>query len=96
MTARIYESSKAIKDLKYAPKQIVKSYEVWARLVEEHGHLILNDFPGYRDEKLLGRWENHRSSRLNRKWRVIYRVNTQEKFEVVSVERVTAHDYRRR
>lgn len=30
----------------------LKAYEIWARLVEEHGHLILRQFAGYHDEAL--------------------------------------------
>jgi len=79
-----------------APGEIVRAYEIWARLIEEHGSRILFEFKGYHDEKLNGKWAGYRSSRLNRKWRVIYRSTKGKQFEIVNVERVTAHDYRRR
>lgn len=72
MKAEISESKKSQKDLDKAPVEIVKSYEVWARLVEEHGLAILREFKGYHDEKLRGEWAGYRSSRLNKSWRVIY------------------------
>jgi len=94
--AAIFESKKARKDLGRAPRDVVRQYEIWARLVEEHGLVILKDFKGYHDEKLSGEWMGHRSSRLNRKWRVIYQVDRTGKLEVVEVTRVTPHDYRRK
>ena len=48
----LVESKQAMKALKQAPFEILKSYEIWARLVEEHGTRILRDFKGYGDEKL--------------------------------------------
>lgn len=57
--------------------------------------------PAYHDEPLLGNWQNHRSIRLNSKWRVIYHIIEEgrksegEKFkiEIVEVVEVTDHDY---
>ena len=95
MVAEIKESRQAYKDLSKAPQQILRSYEIWARLVEEHGHFSLRRFPGYHDEALRGELEGYRSSRLNLKWRVIYSVQRGGKIEIVCVERVSAHDYRR-
>ncbi|MDZ4677628.1 MAG: type II toxin-antitoxin system mRNA interferase toxin, RelE/StbE family [Oligoflexia bacterium] len=95
MNTRIIETHGAEKELAKAPKEIVKSYEIWARLVEEHGVAILRNFRGYHDEKLKQEWEGYRSSRLNLKWRVIYKVSQGGSLEVVNVVRVTPHDYRR-
>ena len=93
---KISESRKAQKDLDKVPKEILRSYETWARLIEEHGTLILRKFPGYNDELLKGEWQGYRSSRLNLKWRVIYQVGRDGEIEIVSVARVIAHDYRRK
>ncbi len=94
--AKLHESKKAQKALNFAPKEILLSYEVWARLVESHGHIALKRFPGYKDEALKGQWSGYRSSRLNLKWRVIYYINHQSELEIINVEHVTAHDYRRK
>ena len=94
MKAEIVESKSAQKELAKAPKEILVSYEIWARLVEEHGTSILREFKGYQDEKLHGQWAKFRSSRLNLKWRVIYQVDRGGKIEVVNVSRITPHDYR--
>ena len=87
MKAEIVESKSAQKELAKAPKEILVSYEIWARLVEEHGTSILREFKGYQ-------WAKFRSSRLNLKWRVIYQVDRGGKIEVVNVSRITPHDYR--
>jgi addiction module RelE/StbE family toxin len=94
MKAEIVESKSAQKDLAKVPKEILTSYEIWARLLEEHGTSILREFKGYHDEKLHGQWLGYRSSRLNLKWRVIYRVNRSGKIEIVNVSKITPHDYR--
>ena len=96
MKSVIKESNIAQRCLKKAPRNVLVSYEIWARLVEEHGSNILRGFVGYHDEKLAGQWADYRSSRLNKQWRVIYQVQSSNKIEIVSVERVTPHDYRRR
>jgi plasmid maintenance system killer protein len=48
---------------------------------------------GFHDERLQGEWEEHRSSRMNAQYRVIYKV--EEHIIQVVVMDVTAHDYRR-
>lgn len=96
MKALLVETNRACRDLERAPAQVLVSYEVWARLIEEHGAGILRSFGGYHDEKLSGRLSTFRSSRLNRKWRVIYRSDSDKRLEVITIERVTAHDYRSR
>ena len=94
--AKISESKKAKKELDRAPKEILRAYEIWARLIEEHGTPVLRKFLGYHDEMLKGEWQGFRSSRLNLKWRVIYQVSHSGEIEIVSVDRVTAHDYKRK
>lgn len=94
MPTEIRESKAAQKELDRAPKAVLVSYETWARLIEEHGLAILRQYKGYHDEKLQGSWEGYRSSRLNLKWRVIYRVDGSSKIQIVNVVRVMAHDYR--
>lgn len=94
MVTKIQESRAALKDLDKSQSEIILSYEVWARLIETHGVMILRDFKGYHDEKLSGNLKDCRSSRLNRKWRVIYRVTRDDLLEIVEVCRVTPHVYR--
>ncbi len=95
MDIRITESRQAQKDLARVPHSVVRAYEMWARIVESDGQGVLRRFPGYHDEALQGKWKGYRSSRLNRKWRVVYRMSAKEA-SVLEVTRVSAHDYRRR
>ncbi len=95
MNIDIRELRHAAKDLDKAPKDIVRSYEIWARLVETHGIEILRDYKGYHDEKLIGNFKGCRSSRLNRKWRVIYEIKNNESLVIIEVVSVTPHDYRK-
>ena len=94
MKVQIVESKKAQKDLDKAPKNVILSYEIWCRMLEEHGLKILKEFKGYHDEKLTGKIKNLRSSRLNKKWRVIYQRNQCNLIEIVNVIRVTPHNYK--
>ena len=44
--AIIVESTRAQKDLSKAPGELVQAYEIWARLIEEHGTAVLRKFRG--------------------------------------------------
>jgi len=94
MKAKVVELRSASKDLDRAPKNIVQAYEIWARLVETHGVVILREFKGYHDEKLAGNLKEYRSSRLNKKWRVVYRNTHHDTLEIIEVKAVTPHDYK--
>lgn len=73
---------------------ILKRYEKWKDIVSISGPSGLRLIRGFSDEALSGEWKDHRSSRLNEQYRVIYRIQRNEvRVEVVSV---TAHDYRRK
>ena len=43
---------------------------------------------------LKGKWKGHRSSRLNRQYRVLYRVESER--ILVEVVSIAAHDYRKK
>ena len=71
-----------------------KRYEKWKDIVRLSGPLGLRQIKGFNDEALRGEWRGHRSSRLSRQYRVIYRIERDKvRVEVVSV---TAHDYRKK
>lgn len=76
-----------------APLEILKRYEKWKDIAAMSGSAGLRFIKGFHDEALAGEWKGYRSSRLGDKWRVIYRVLSEDLlFQVASV---TAHDYRR-
>lgn len=73
------------------PQAVLKKYELWKDIVFRHGPEKLKEFPGFHDEKLLGKRKNQRSSRLNIQYRVIYSVEL--KTLTVYVLEVTPHQY---
>jgi toxin HigB-1 len=70
---------------------VVRKYELWKDIVFRHGPEKLREFPGFHDEKLKGRREGERSSRLNLHYRVIYGVD--RRIVTVFVLEITPHKY---
>lgn len=87
----IFEKKTLVKNIKKAPLLIKKHYELWKRIVELEGPQGLREVKGYYDESLKGKWKGFRSSRLNKQWRVIYKVEA--KHLKVFVIEVNPHDY---
>lgn len=91
---KIFEHRRVSKQLIALPVEVLKRYEKWKDIVAISGPDGLKQIKGFRDEALRGEWKDHRSSRLNIAYRVIYRI---EKDQVlVQVVSVTPHDYRRK
>ena len=90
----IYEHKDIDKDIAKLPKELLKRYEKWKDIVRLSGVFGLKSIAGFKDEKLSGAWDGFRSSRLNLKYRVIYRVEKEAFY--VKVIRITPHDYRRK
>ena len=89
----ILQSSDLLKTVAKLPVGIRERYENWKSIVRFGGPPALRTLRGLHDEALQGKWRGCRSSRLNRQYRVIYRV---EDGEVrILVLRISAHDYRR-
>ena len=90
----VYEHRNVPKQIKFLPTDILKRYEKWKEIVAISGPIGLRLIKGFHDESLRGEWKGHRSSRLGRQIRVIYRI---EKDQIlVQVVNVTAHDYRKK
>lgn len=90
----VLEHKRAVRQLSRIPHAVLQRYEVWKEIVRFSGPEGLRLIRGFNDEALRGEWKGHRSSRLNQKYRVLYRIERNEvKVKVVSVN---AHDYRRR
>ena len=90
---QIFEHRRVDRSLKSLPIEVQKRYEKWQDIVRQSGPQGLRAIRGFRDEALRGIWKGHRSARLDRKHRVIYRVDV-EVARVMVVD-VTAHDYRK-
>ncbi len=88
----ILESTEAAKLLDRLPRQVLEKYELWRAIVLHSGPVGLRAIKSFHDEKLSGKLAHLRSSRLNRQWRVVYRVRAG--MVLVEVERITPHDYR--
>jgi addiction module RelE/StbE family toxin len=90
----IYEHRRVPRQIRDLLQDILKRYEKWKDIVAISGPKGLKLIRGFHDESLRGEWKGHRSSRLGRHFRVIYRI---EKDQIlVQVVNVTAHDYRKK
>jgi addiction module RelE/StbE family toxin len=90
----IYEHRHVLKQLSSAPQDVLKKYEKWKDIVALSGPQCLSRLKGLHDEALSGEWKGYRSSRLNLKYRVIYKVENEQ--ILIQVVKVTPHDYRRK
>jgi addiction module RelE/StbE family toxin len=87
----IKEHKDVEKVLKKAPDGIKQKFIAWKRVIENDGPKGLRLIKGFHDEALKGEWKGCRSSRLSRKWRIIYRIDKEEL--VVYVVKVNVHKY---
>jgi len=87
----IYEKRPVLKVLDRLPADVLLKYEAWKRIIELEGPVGLRSIKGFHDEVLKGEWKGYRSSRLGKKWRVIYHI-AKEQLEVFVVE-VMPHTY---
>ena len=88
---RVLLTKAASKALEDAPRGVQRNWDAWLTIVEQSGPEGLRRIKGFHDEALSGAWQGHRSSRLNRAYRVIYRVQRDQ--VTVHIEDVTKHDY---
>ena len=91
---RVYEHRRLESQIKSTPKEILKRYEKWKDVVAISGPAGLKLIRGFRDEALSGQRKGSRSSRLGKKYRVIYEVEASR--VLVKVIEVTPHDYRKK
>ena len=90
----VLEHRRVWKKLPRLPLEVLKRYEKWKDIVRISGPQGLRLIRGFHDEALRGEWKGYRSSRLNQRYRVVYRAVANE--VLVQVIDVTAHDYRRK
>jgi len=91
---QILEHKRLDKRFKTLPIDVLKRYEKWKDIISISGPESLGNIRGFRDEALLGKWKGFRSSRLNLRYRVIYKIEALE--VLVKVIDVTPHDYRKK
>ncbi len=90
----IFEHRNLVRKLPRIPVEVLKRYEKWKDIVTISGPEGLRQIKGFQDEALRGEWKGHRSSRLGKQYRVIYKIANQQLY--VQVINLTAHDYRRK
>ncbi len=90
----IFEHRNLVRKLPRIPVEVLKRYETWKDIVTISGPEGLRQIKGFHDEALRGDWKGHRSSRLGKQYRVIYKIANQQLY--VQVINLTAHDYRRK
>lgn len=86
-------SRKAEKDLKKVPVFIKGKLLTWVEYVESFSLEQAQKIPGFHDEPLKGKRKGQRSIRLNRAYRCIYEINSDQTIEFVSIEEVNKHEY---
>ncbi|MDO8643788.1 MAG: type II toxin-antitoxin system mRNA interferase toxin, RelE/StbE family [bacterium] len=87
----VLEHKEVVKALRKVPIEIKRNYLAWKRIVELEGSQGLRIIKGFHDESLKGEWRGFRSSRLNRQWRVIYKIDKDEL--IVYVVEINPHNY---
>ena len=88
-----FNFSIVFKKLKKLPKHIRVKIEQWEAKVFHLGLAEVRKMPGYHDEPLQGQWFGHRSIRLNRKQRLIYKHHKTGEVEIIKIKEINAHDY---
>ena len=88
---RINEHHDIEKTCRKLPPAVLKKYELWKAVIFRHGPEKLREFPGFHDEKLKGKRDGERSSRLNIQYRVIYKI--EKRSVTVFVLEITPHEY---
>ena len=88
---QVLEHRDVAKVMRKAPREVCESYLAWKRIIELEGPQGLRLIKGFHDEALRGEWSGFRSSRLNRQWRVIYKIEKEE-LSVYVVE-INPHTY---
>lgn len=88
---RISRTKTFEKQLQKVPDFIRKKFVFWVFLVESTGLAEVMKSPGYHDEPLQGRLRGKRSVRLNKAYRLIYRV-IEDRVHIELLE-VNNHDY---
>lgn len=87
----VLEHKEVVKILKKTPSEIKNNYLAWKRIVELEGPQGLRLIKGFHDESLKGEWRGFRSSRLNKQWRVVYKIDKEQL--IVYVVEINPHTY---
>lgn len=92
MIRKVVLTTRAKKDLRGLPGQIVQKFATWTGLVETVGLEEARKVKGFHDEPLKGNRKGQRSVRLNRSYRAIYLI-VMDEVQFAEVQEVNKHDY---
>jgi mRNA-degrading endonuclease YafQ of YafQ-DinJ toxin-antitoxin module len=88
MEWQVFEARLLVRQLERAPRKVRGDYEFWKDQVRLYGP---NLHGGFRTHSLRGERKGQRSARLDRRWRVIFRVV--EDGLIVEALELTPHRY---
>jgi len=86
-------TKQALKDLKKTPVYIQEKFRAWLVAVNKAGLEETRKRPGWHDEPLIGDRKGQRSIRLNKQWRAIYVIKSNNQIEFIELKEVTPHEY---
>lgn len=91
MITRVTATRRFEKELRRLPMDMQEKVATWVSLVEEVGIHEVAKRPGFHDEPLKGQRAGQRSIRLNRAYRLIYRVVLDR--VLIELLEVNKHEY---
>ena len=92
---RIEITKQAIRDLEKLPDRLAEKFDLWLSAIAQMELRKVRIHPGLHDEPLQGQRFGQRSVRLNRSYRVIYKIKKETAFteEILIVIEITKHQY---
>jgi proteic killer suppression protein len=91
---KIEMTKQAIRDLEKLPDHLVEKFDLWLSAIDQMELRKVRIHPGLHDEPLQGQRFGQRSVRLNRSYRVIYKIKKETtSTEAVLIIEITKHRY---
>ncbi len=87
--------SKVEKYLKRLPKRIYELFFIWVDFIEKDGWEHTRHLKVYKDHTLKGFWKGFRSVSLKWSYRIIYQHQKDGKINIIKIERISKHDYKK-
>ena len=81
------------KKFRKLPIHIQELFTYWVGIIERMGPIELRKINAFRDHLLQGKLEGLRSTSLNRSYRVIYKIISEETVIIYVIE-INKHDYK--
>ena len=95
MIIYVVQNKKIRKQIKKLPLDIKRLYLKFLKDIQtKDSQITALKVRGYKDHQLKGKWQGYRALRLNKYYRVIYKVyKTNDNNQFIKIERVSKHDY---